>query len=52
MFDIATDNELLVKFYATQLIYDKFTRVVEVLGFKNPNMRILEIGAGTGSATE
>ena len=50
--DIATDNELLVKFYATQLIYDKFTRVVEVLGFKNPNMRILEIGAGTGSATE
>ncbi|PGH13223.1 hypothetical protein AJ79_03781 [Helicocarpus griseus UAMH5409] len=50
--DIATDNELLGKFYATQLIYDKFTRVTEVLGFKNPNMRILEIGAGTGSATE
>lgn len=50
--DIATDNELLGKFYATQLIYDKFTRAIEVLGFKNPNMKILEIGAGTGSATE
>ncbi|KAB8231318.1 class I SAM-dependent methyltransferase [Aspergillus alliaceus] len=50
--DIATDNELLGKFYATQLIYDKFTRVVEILGYKQPNMRILEIGAGTGSATE
>jgi hypothetical protein len=34
--DIAKDNELLVNSYATQLIYDKFTRVVEVLGFKNP----------------
>ncbi|KAE8154714.1 hypothetical protein BDV25DRAFT_135634 [Aspergillus avenaceus] len=50
--DIATDNELLGKFYAMQLIYDKFTRVVEILGYKQPNMRILEIGAGTGSASE
>ncbi|KAF5865927.1 hypothetical protein ETB97_001503 [Aspergillus alliaceus] len=50
--DIATDNELLGKFYATQLIHDKFTRVVEILGYKQLNMRILEIGAGTGSATE
>ncbi|KAF7502391.1 hypothetical protein GJ744_005857 [Endocarpon pusillum] len=50
--DITTSHELLGKFYATQLIYDKFERVVEIMGLKDPNMKILEIGAGTGSATE
>ncbi|KAI2092193.1 hypothetical protein LOZ63_002180 [Ophidiomyces ophidiicola] len=50
--DIATNDEMLGKFYATQLIYDKFKRAIEILGYKYPNMRILEIGAGTGSATE
>jgi acyl transferase domain-containing protein/2-polyprenyl-3-methyl-5-hydroxy-6-metoxy-1,4-benzoquinol methylase len=50
--DIATSNELLGKFYATQLIYDKFERAIEIMGFKNPDMKIIEIGAGTGSATE
>ena len=48
--DVATQDGLLGKFYETQLIYDKFERIIDLMGFKNPNMKILEIGAGTGSA--
>ncbi|KAF5966955.1 polyketide synthase [Fusarium coicis] len=49
--EVATKDGLLGLFYETQLIYDKFERVIEVMGYKNPTMKILEIGAGTGSAT-
>ncbi|KAG9230876.1 polyketide synthase [Amylocarpus encephaloides] len=49
--DVATEDGRLGKFYETQLIYDKFERVIEIMGFKNPDMKILEIGAGTGSAS-
>ncbi|KAK0613233.1 polyketide synthase [Immersiella caudata] len=49
--EIATKDGMLGHFYETQLIYDKFERAVEILGYKNPTMKILEIGAGTGSAT-
>ena len=51
VFDIAMADDHLRNFYANHLLYGKFERVVEVLCFKNPAMRILEIGAGTGSAT-
>nr|ALQ32770.1 putative polyketide synthase [Fusarium aywerte] len=49
--EVATKDGLLGLFYETQLIYDKFERVIEIMGYKNPSMKILEIGAGTGSAT-
>ncbi|KAF5679435.1 polyketide synthase [Fusarium heterosporum] len=49
--EVATKDGLLGLFYETQLIYDKFERVIEIMGYKNPTMKILEIGAGTGSAT-
>ncbi|KAI0403571.1 polyketide synthase [Xylaria palmicola] len=49
--DVVTQNGLLSHFYETQLPYNKFERVVEMMGLRNPSMRILEIGAGTGSAT-
>ena len=50
--DLAAEGDLLANFYATQIAYNKFQRFVELLGFKHPNMKILEIGAGTGSATQ
>lgn len=31
--------------------YDQLSRVVDLLGHKNPEMKVLEIGAGTGGAT-
>nr|POE79798.1 compactin diketide synthase mokb [Quercus suber] len=49
--EVATQDGSLAIFYETQLVYNKFERAIEVMGFKNPGMRILEIGAGTGSAT-
>jgi len=49
--DVATEDGRLGKFYETQLIYNKFERVIDIMGFQNPNMKILEIGAGTGSAS-
>lgn len=49
--DLVAQSGLLSYYYETQLIYDKFERVVEMIGLQNPSMRILEIGAGTGSAT-
>lgn len=50
--EVITQDGLLGHFYETQLVYDKFERVVEIMGFRNPSMRILEIGAGTGSVTK
>lgn len=49
--EVITESGLLSHFYETQLVYDKFEHVVELMGLRNPSMKILEIGAGTGSAT-
>ncbi|KAL7929711.1 acyl transferase domain-containing protein [Trichoderma chlorosporum] len=50
--DMITQTGLLDNFYDTQLVFNKFERVVEIMGLRNPSMRILEIGAGTGTATK
>jgi len=48
------EDDLLYHFYAdesTNRCYGYLSRYLRYLGFKNPRMRILEIGAGTGSTT-
>ncbi|KAL4902087.1 hypothetical protein BDW74DRAFT_187059 [Aspergillus multicolor] len=38
-------------FYSTHTSYEDWRRLLELLGHSNPRLRILEVGAGTGSAT-
>ncbi|KAF5017371.1 hypothetical protein F66182_10702 [Fusarium sp. NRRL 66182] len=49
------EDDLLYRFYEesifTTSMNQKLLSVAELLAHKNPNMRILEIGAGTGGAT-
>lgn len=49
------ENDLLYRFYQesifTTSMNQKLLSVAELLAHKNPNMKILEIGAGTGGAT-
>lgn len=48
------ENDLLYKFYANDSCtrcYTHMSQYLKYLCFKNPRMKILEIGAGTGSAT-
>lgn len=49
------ENDLLYRFYEesifTTSMNQKLLSTAELLAHKNPNMRILEIGAGTGGAT-
>nr|ALQ32854.1 putative polyketide synthase [Fusarium foetens] len=49
------ENDLLYRFYEesifTTSMNQKLLSVAELLAHKNPNMKILEIGAGTGGAT-
>lgn len=49
------ENDLLYRFYEesifTTSMNQKLRSVAELLAHKNPNMKILEIGAGTGGAT-
>ncbi|OBS24644.1 hypothetical protein FPOA_05184 [Fusarium poae] len=49
------ENDLLYRFYEesifTTSMNQKLRSVAELLAHKNPNMRVLEIGAGTGGAT-
>ncbi|KAI9721406.1 MAG: Type I Iterative PKS [Chrysothrix sp. TS-e1954] len=48
-------NDLLTQFYENELTlkraYARSSRFVGLLGHQNPEMKVLEIGAGTGSAT-
>ena len=37
--------------YGTDVAYEKAERYIDFLAHKNPNMKILEVGAGTGSIT-
>ncbi|KAM0343817.1 hypothetical protein ACHAPU_008247 [Fusarium lateritium] len=49
------ENDLLYRFYEesifTTSMNQKLLSVAELLAHKNPNLKILEIGAGTGGAT-
>ncbi|KZF20978.1 hypothetical protein L228DRAFT_284065 [Xylona heveae TC161] len=45
------EDELLYKYYEGVLGYDILYRYAEILSNKNPNMKVLEIGGGTGGAT-
>ncbi|GKU05501.1 unnamed protein product [Fusarium langsethiae] len=49
------ENDLLYRFYEesifTTSMNQKLRSVAELLAHKNPNMKVLEIGAGTGGAT-
>lgn len=53
---IMLKDRLLERFYQSNILLDqayiKCARWIKVLGHQKPQMRILEIGAGTGSATE
>lgn len=52
--DLMLENDLLHKFYAddsSTRCYAHMSQYLKYLCFKNPRMRILEVGAGTGSAT-
>ncbi|KAL8758325.1 MAG: hypothetical protein Q9199_001581 [Rusavskia elegans] len=52
--EVALEDNLLTEVYQSGIIsyaYPQFVRILELLGHKNPRMRILEIGAGTGGAT-
>jgi hypothetical protein len=44
-------SELYRYIYRTRNLDQGFTKYLDALAHKNPNMTILEIGAGTGSAT-
>lgn len=50
--EVIIESGLLSHHYETQLVYEKFERLVDLLGLRDPSMEILEIGAGTGSATQ
>ncbi|KAH8736190.1 hypothetical protein BGZ61DRAFT_339395 [Ilyonectria robusta] len=45
------EDELLYQYYEAVLGYDILYRYAEMLSNKNPNMKVLEIGGGTGGAT-
>ncbi|KAI0115438.1 hypothetical protein GGR51DRAFT_546261 [Nemania sp. FL0031] len=53
--DIIINEKLLTPFYKTGIlmtgIYPQLSRVLAGLAHSNPNMRVLEIGGGTGGAT-
>ncbi|KAJ5456455.1 hypothetical protein N7530_011729 [Penicillium desertorum] len=53
--DLAVKAEVLARVYADGPIHDvarkSLSSVVDILAHKNPTMRVLEIGAGTGSCT-
>lgn len=51
---VMLEDDLLSRFYAKGLIVPNYLQMVEylnLLAFKQPHMRILEVGAGTGGAT-
>lgn len=51
---VALQDNLLTTIYETGFIsyaYPQFLRVLDLLAHKNPRMKIIEIGAGTGGAT-
>ncbi|MCJ1309677.1 hypothetical protein MMC25_003337 [Agyrium rufum] len=51
---IMSEDDLLERFYATGLLATNYLQTVkylELLAFKQPHMKILEIGAGIGSLT-
>lgn len=51
---IMLEDDLLSKVYAEGLIYSSYLQMVEyakLLAFKQPQMSIVEVGAGTGGAT-
>lgn len=53
--DILAADELYLQFYSndsTGRSYENAARYVQKLGFKNPHMRILEVGGGTTSTTQ
>ena len=45
------EGELLYRYYGAVMDTSIISRVAALLGHKNPDMDILEIGAGTGGAT-
>lgn len=53
--NLMLENDLLFKLYANESsstrCYAHMSQYIRYLCFKNPRMRILEVGAGTGSAT-
>ncbi|OQE84225.1 hypothetical protein PENNAL_c0027G02236 [Penicillium nalgiovense] len=53
--DLAVKAEILARVYADGSIHDaarkNLSSVVDILAHKNPTMRVLEVGAGTGSCT-
>lgn len=53
--DVALEGGLLRKVYSSSLgiatAYPQMAQLLDLLAHKNPNMNIIEIGAGTGSAT-
>ncbi|OJJ45037.1 hypothetical protein ASPZODRAFT_160532 [Penicilliopsis zonata CBS 506.65] len=53
--DLAVQAEILARVYADGSIHDaarkNLASVVDILAHKNPTMRVLEVGAGTGSCT-
>jgi SAM-dependent methyltransferase len=53
--DLAVKAEILARVYADGSIHDaarkNLASVVDILAHKNPTMRVLEVGAGTGSCT-
>jgi hypothetical protein len=51
--ELMLEGELLQKVYSNRLMeagYSQMTRYLETLAFKNPHMKILGVGADTGSA--
>jgi acyl transferase domain-containing protein/NADPH:quinone reductase-like Zn-dependent oxidoreductase len=53
--DMLFKDNLLQNFYSGDAFtanYERMRAYTELLAHKNPNMRVLEIGAGTGGATE
>ncbi|GKT50532.1 prosolanapyrone synthase [Colletotrichum spaethianum] len=53
--DLAVKAEILARVYADGSIHDaarkNLASVIDILAHKNPTMRVLEVGAGTGSCT-
>ncbi|KAL4804624.1 hypothetical protein BDV18DRAFT_165984 [Aspergillus unguis] len=53
--DIAVQAEILARVYADGSIHDaarkNLASVIDIMAHKNPTMRVLEVGAGTGSCT-
>ncbi|KAL4917332.1 hypothetical protein BDW62DRAFT_201954, partial [Aspergillus aurantiobrunneus] len=53
--DLAVQAEILARVYADGSIHDaareNLASVLDIMAHKNPTMRVLEVGAGTGSCT-